>query len=166
MPLYQWQNEPPVPKKILQRTNLQKKIKLWFDSGNPLKRIFKPPKERLKCPPDCQTCLLTGRPNTCNMKSLIYQVECKICQSIYIGETKRTIGQRIKEHTEGPLPSAVKSHFKEFHPTAKIDITWNILHTGLRQDQKRQLIEASYIKNMPRDKLMNSNQSLIHNSSA
>ena len=34
----------------------------------------------------------------CLKKNVVYKIECSICGIVYIGETGRTIGSRIKEH--------------------------------------------------------------------
>jgi len=140
---------------ILRRTGLHNKIKLWFDAGKPLKRIFKPPKERLNCQQQCETCQFASTPNLCMNKHLIYEVTCEICHSIYRGETKRMVGQRIREHLHGTNLSAVKLHFTEQHPNTKINISWRILHSNLTNDFRRRAIESQYIKQIPHGRQMN-----------
>ena len=34
----------------------------------------------------------------CVMRSVVYELECKRCRAMYIGETSRSLGQRLSEH--------------------------------------------------------------------
>jgi len=140
---------------ILRRAGLQNVIKLWFYSGRPLKEIFKPPKERMNCPEDCDTCRIATTPNLCMKKCLIYEILCNICQSKYLGETKRSIGQRIREHLHSTNFSAVKHHFTQQHPSSNMDITWRIVHSNLNNDFKRRSIESLYIREIPTSRSLN-----------
>ena len=49
-------------------------------------------------------------------KDLVYHWECKAdgCNSSYIGETSRALGERVKEHSKSTT-SAILKHCKDFH---------------------------------------------------
>lgn len=131
---------------IVRRLKLQDKVKLWFNSGKSLKKIFHPPKEKKRCPMNCLSCKSAKYENTCNIKFVIYEISCEICHAIYIGETKRPIGQRILEHIN-TTTSAVRNHFDKEHTGRQTEnsITWRILHRNLTSTQKRLLTETMYI---------------------
>jgi len=139
----------------IRRNNLQNKVRLYFDSGKPLRRIFHPPKERQQCRDDCISCQTAKKDNLCNTKHAIYRIECLICGHIYIGESKRILSQRIVEHLSGRQFSAVQEHFKNSHPGHKMKVEWDILHRNLPIDSKRRCIESHYINSIPPDKLIN-----------
>ena len=63
--------------------------------------------------------------------NLTYMIQCKRCKKQYVGETKRTLRERFKEHrqaTNNPLhanaTAAVPSHFNQ--PGATRSQTWNL----------------------------------------
>ena len=80
------------------------------------------------------------------MKNVVYEIKCVTYGTIYIGETGRTIGTRIKEH----LTMEKQTVFKHKKRTAN-KITWRILHSNIRNDEERRYIEASEIQNQPED---------------
>ena len=49
-------------------------------------------------------------------KDLVYHWECKAdgCNSSYIGETSRALGERVKEHSKSTT-SAILKHCKDLH---------------------------------------------------
>ena len=56
-------------------------------------------------------------------KDLVYHWECKAdgCNSSYIGETSRALGERVKEHSKSTT-LAIMKHCKDFHhPLPSID---------------------------------------------
>ena len=59
----------------------------------------------------------------CQSKNVIYQLECKVCNEKYIGETKRKLHTRIKEHLRatqlGDMKSAFAEHFSKQHQNIK-----------------------------------------------
>ena len=73
-------------------------IKIYFENGRPLSKVFAPPTNKPNYPDKCETCKLASKRNHCLAKNVVYQITCTICDFIYICETGRTIDQRIKEH--------------------------------------------------------------------
>ena len=49
--------------------------------------------------------------------SLVYKYSCEQCQACYIGETRRQLSRRIKEHLTGRPPSEISMH--EHPPSRK-----------------------------------------------
>ena len=52
----------------------------------------------------------------CELSSVVYKYSCEQCQACYIGETRRQLQQRIKEHIKGRPPSEISMHI---HPPNK-----------------------------------------------
>ena len=58
--------------------------------------------------------------NLCFKKNVVYQLNCTRCEDKYIGETKRYLHDRIKEHLKsielGDCKSALSEHYLKKHP--------------------------------------------------
>ena len=81
----------------------------YHNNGKKLGLLYKPLKERQQCPEHCETCDLTKTKGKYLIKSVVYKIKCKYCNSVYIGETARTIGSRIKEQVRS---QTVYNHLK------------------------------------------------------
>ena len=81
---------------IVRRTGLEN-IRLHFDNGPSLFKIFAPRKEKLSCPDNCDTCKLATKTNLCKIKTTIYLINCLHCHLVYVRETRRTIRSRDLE---------------------------------------------------------------------
>ena len=44
---------------------------------------------------------------------VVYRIPCGSCNKVYVGETKRTVGERIKEHMEFFSLSAIAEHYQK-----------------------------------------------------
>jgi hypothetical protein len=84
-----------------------------------------------------------------NKTEVVYQINCKNCQFSYIGQTKRHLITRIKEHKNNIKMhesnySVISKHRVEFNH----DFDWDnptILHNE-KHTRKRELAEMFYIK--------------------
>lgn len=133
-------------KSLIRRVGLSETVKPWFDCGPSLRRIFHPPKERQLCASDCEFCRISSRPHQCLLKNVIYRIDCQLCHLVYVGETKRQILYRLREHTTtGSGDSTVSQHFMQQHAGSPINIKWDVLHRGARRYQTRKTLEAIYI---------------------
>ena len=45
----------------------------------------------------------------CNKINVVYQIDCQNCDSKYVGETGRTLGDRIKEHKNNVIKKVEQS---------------------------------------------------------
>ena len=91
-------------KKIFKYTPVQ----VCFKGVNTLKSMLMHPKDRV---------------SSDQKKDLVYHWECRAdrCNSSYIGETSRALGERVKEHSKSTT-SAILKHCKDFHhPLPSID---------------------------------------------
>ena len=81
-------------------------------------------------------------------RDLVYHWECKAdgCNSSYIGETSRALGERVKEHSKSTT-SAILKHCKDFHhPLPSID-DFNIIDKEPSQ-VTREAKEAIHIRRL------------------
>ena len=125
---------------IICRTGVNDKVKLIFNNGKRLGLLYKPPKERQQYPEHCETCDLTKTKGKCLIKSVVYKIKCKYCNSVYKGETARTIGSRIKEHVRSQtVYNHLKTHIN--NPIEDNCIEWEILHSGINKSIRR-IVEA------------------------
>ena len=74
---------------------------MCFKGVNTLKSMLMHPKDKI---------------SSDQKKDLVYHWECKAdgCNSSYIGETSRALGERVKEHSKSTT-SAILKHCKDFH---------------------------------------------------
>ena len=84
-------------KKIFKYTPIQ----VCFKGVNTLKSLLMHPKDKVPIE---------------QKKDIVYQWECKAdnCNSSYIRETSRALGERVKEHSK-VTTSAILKHCKDFH---------------------------------------------------
>ena len=92
--------------------------------------------------------------NLCFKKNVIYQIKCNLCDNIYIGETKRFLHDRIKEHLRSikneDNKSAFAEHFIKNHPKdifKKEYISVKLLDTA-KDDADRFIKESISIANL------------------
>lgn len=99
-------------------------------------------------------------------KSGIYEIKCDCCDKAYVGQTKRNIKQRFKEHLSHikynrPEKSAIASHcLEENHTISKSNTK---LLKGI-SDRKYLNAWETYFINLKQDKLVNNEDGPIQNS--
>ena len=124
-------------------------VKVSFVNGKPLSQVFSAPKGQMNCPNKCETCKSAKKSNQCLKKNVIYEINCSHCGNLYIGETGRTIGSRIKEHLSMDKQTVFKhimSHKSKKDKPNQEDITWRIIHKNIRYNDERKCIEAIEIQ--------------------
>ena len=136
---------------VLKRLDLQSKVRFYFSKTHSLRSIFSPHKEKISCDVNCHICPMCERENICLKKNLIYFIKCSLCDSVYIGETKRFLKTRINEHLKNNT-SAVFRHHSEHHQTHNIFNIFSIriLHDNLCYDSRRLALESMYIQKYSR----------------
>jgi len=83
--------------------------------------------------------------------NVVYKIDCKNCAASYIGQTKRYLNTRLKEHFNNiklhhSSHSVVSKHRSEFQH----EFDWkkfNILHTE-KHTRKREIAEMFFIKKL------------------
>ena len=85
---------------------------------------------------------------TCTSNNVVYVIECRTCDKVYIGETGRRLGDRFREHFRSTRQSntdlPVGRHFALPGP-ASIDMLVSVIHSGFRDTQNRRLFQARMI---------------------
>ena len=107
----------------------------------------------------CELATKTNTPNTtcrsktcpsptiCQLTNVVYEATCTLCQQTYIGQTRRKLHDRIREHTYSARKhdntSAFGEHYANTHPnTTTPNITFKILKRT--SDTLRLHIEEAY----------------------
>ncbi len=127
---------------VIRRSGINN-VKIHFMNGRPSSRVFAPPRDRASCRDNCKTCKSASKPKQCLTKNVIYEITCTCCGMVYVGETGRTIGSRIKEHLKMDKQTVYK-HI-ESHKSGRpdqFDISWKILHRNIAYQDERKCIEA------------------------
>ena len=119
-------------------------ISLTFVTQKPLGQLLRKP-----FPPPCPTnCQCDGR-LLCHKKNIAYDVACNLCpeKSNYMGETGRTFGRRVTEHST-QQQSNVLEHFRQHHPRTDIlpNITTSIITSGFQDTNHRCAYESKIIR--------------------
>ena len=80
-------------------------------------------------------------------KEVVYQVPCKDCRKVYIGETKRTLKTRISEHKQAVKKGDEKNGIAVHAHTTNHSIDWEgaWVHGTARGFWKRRTMEAIQI---------------------
>ena len=86
-------------------------------------------------------------PTICQLTNVVYEATCTLCQQTYIGQTRRKLHDRIREHTyaarKHDYTSAFGEHYANTHPnTTTPNITFKILKRT--SDTLRLHIEEAY----------------------
>ena len=126
--------------KVLERTGPTIKSKL--QKSNPFKRD--------KCEDNCLICKTNGK-GLCETQGITYEIKCKSCEEIYIGETSRNAKKRGNEHLQQLKNKSENSvlwrHCKEKHEDIEQNFIMNITGIYHNNAMERQIAEAVNIKN-------------------
>ncbi|XGW07168.1 hypothetical protein V3C99_017015 [Haemonchus contortus] len=90
-----------------------------------------------------------GKDGDCTQRGTVYQLQCSACDGIYIGETGRMLGIRVKEHLagkrRGSLFTPLGKHRQEVHEGNDFDIKCKILAYE-NEIGARKILEALHIR--------------------
>ena len=126
----------------VRKCGLQDHLQVSFSSRT-LAQILKPTKERACVKSNCKFC--DSGNGDCWIKECVYLISCRSCESFYIGETKRTMRSRLREHLSSGS-SLVHEHLKTHSQSPTLDdIHWNVLHVGLANWALRRRVELNEI---------------------
>ena len=92
-------------------------------------------------------------------KSGVYQLSCDDCPVIYIGETGRQIGQRVREHMNRNGTSTFSKHLASRGYNFSLDSDIKILHQ-LGKFHKLTLMEAYEIRKAQNNNIHLTNEQL------
>ena len=88
----------------------------------------------------------------CTATGVVYKIICKYCNQVYIGETSRSLHERLMEHTRyASSPTnypeeALSIHYTTYHINCKPDLSFSILER-VRSTVLRKIREAFHIVN-------------------
>jgi hypothetical protein len=123
---------------------MAEKIRLIFTTERPLNWLFRPKKEKIKCPLNCIACRTAEKAGNCFSKYVIYKIRCLVCHAVYVGQTERTVRTRITEHTKA-MNSHVFIHMATHGANQALSFKWKIL--GSHKDNNTRLaMEALFIR--------------------
>ena len=137
-------------------------IKLVEKTGTSVKGLLQrsdPLKKDRRCKEgDCIVCVTGGRGN-CRTSGVTYELKCKLCDSVYVGETGRSAYVRGKEHLaamDSDLDSSVLSrHFRERHEGLLTDFTMSVTGVYAGDAMIRQIAESVKINKKEQAKMIN-----------
>ena len=169
---------PPTPNSVLAKSlgniahGLEKeceiKVKVIERAGRKIRSMLPGLKAKENCGRrDCVLHRCNGKGN-CNKEGIVYQAKCKKCaeegrESIYVGETSRSIYVRGKQHLaavrsacDNPSNGLAK-HILEHHQTQmeEVEFEFKILYSN-KKPLQRQVREGVEIKECKADLILNS----------
>ena len=116
------------------------------------------------CGRQCRICQV--KPGACKTRGVVYEIHCLECKekglkSLYIGETHRTMWDRIGEHfsklESGAKDSALLKHWRAIHQDTLSKPRFSAVKVGsYRTSTERQIREAIRIDAAEYDHLLNS----------
>ena len=141
------------------------KIKVVERRGRTVKTILQKsyPFDRMKCKrSDCFVCKDDKKVN-CRARGVIYEIQCEEdgCGMKYIGQTSRSVYERMKEHNNWNERSKEDSgkplikHSREFHGGGEFRKTVRIKDSMYGKPSKRMIGEAVYINDLLESEAMN-----------
>ena len=84
----------------------------------------------------------------CNSMDIVYAANCKICNLLYVGETKEPLRKRFSKHrydaNKRPDNCELPSHINSMNHSFESDIEVTILEQGFKSDAHRKHVENIY----------------------
>ena len=129
-------------------------IRVNFKPGKKLRELFccsRPRDNRTCIKNKCNICsMMTNK--DCSLVGPIYQITCKLCSQIYIGETSRSANERLAEHLRYATKPNCKSyygealaeHYRTLHKDTVPRLEFEILDREMNT-VRRKIKEAYYI---------------------
>ena len=148
--------------KEIEKTEI--KVKVVERSGKTLKSMLQKsdPSDKLGCE-DKERCMVcgTGGKGACRRENVTYEIKCKECDNVYIGETARNAYTRGLEHITNIKKkdnnSGIYKHFKQAHKNKDPQYTMTVTGT-YRHALTRQITEAVKINSVVAENRLNNNE--------
>ena len=96
--------------KQLRRTFNKCNIKTTFYTPTTLRSLLSKPKDPISKE---------------DRNNVIHKLDCKDCQAVYVGETKRTLNMKTNEHISAVKSASQRSHTADYCWKLGHDIAWN-----------------------------------------
>ena len=94
-------------------------------------------------------CMVGNKGLSCRTNEVVYQITCKECNDIYIGETSRNAHTRSKEHAEDLRRmlegSVLRKHELMKHGGQHVEFEMEVLSSFQHDPLARQCAEANWI---------------------
>ena len=130
-------------------------IRVVFTPGKKLKDLFccSRPYDKPKCVnTSCLICPKLEDGKDCSVMCPIYQITCNHCGELYIGESSRSLHDRLGEHLRfatNPNNASYRNealalHYNQHHPGDIPDLSFKLLRTE-RDTILRKVFEAMFI---------------------
>ena len=130
-------------------------IAVIFTPGKKLRELFcsSRPHDQQGCTlSNCKICPKMVNDRDCSIACPIYHITCNLCGESYVGESCRTLHDRMSEHlrfASNPSSASYKDeafavHYRESHPGMKPDLNFELLETE-RNTVMRKIKESMYI---------------------
>ena len=146
------------------RTFIRKRnlpIKVIFTPGKKLRELFcsSRPHDGPRCTfTNCLICPKIVDDKHCAIACPLYKIVCNLCQDTYVGESSRTLHDRMSEHlryasnpgTKSYLAEALAVHYREKHPNTEPSLNFELLGTE-RNTVLRKIKEAMLIHELKPD---------------
>ena len=116
-------------------------------------------KKKPICPEE--NCLIGKNPKggNCRTNEIVYEITCKQCGNVYIGESSRNGHTRSIEHMEQMLrndeSSVLMRHRREKHNGDEVEFEMSIISSYRHDPMSRQCAEANGIRNTDPEKRIN-----------
>ena len=100
----------------------------------------------------CQVCPRLTDGSDFTATGVVYKIICKYCNQVYIGETSRSLHERLMEHTRyasSPTKNpeeALSIHYTTYHINCKPDLSFSILER-VKSTVLRKIRDAFHIVN-------------------
>ena len=87
------------------------------------------------------------QPREDKKRGVIYEVPCKDCECVYIGETSRTLEKRLSEHKNAVKKQDTKNGIEVHSWTNQHQVDWEAAKTREMEGNywRRRVLEALYI---------------------
>ena len=140
-------------RKFIRNRNLP--VNVIFKPGVKLQDLFcsSRPHDKRKCTlADCKICPHLPDSCDCTVEYPVYRITCQLCSDIYIGESSRTVHDRLSEHlrfANNPIaPSyneeAMAVHYRHKHLGETANLKFELIKTE-SNTVLRKIYEAFYI---------------------
>ena len=136
------------------------KIRVVERAGKSLKRTLakSDPFRKTTCNQDkCKVCKINSKVN-CKSRGVVYEMKCQGCNGkgsndgLYIGETARSVGERINEHLtkyeKKDKNSVFHKHVEEKHNGERQNVRLKVVSSCGNDAMLRQVTEAVVIKEL------------------
>ena len=109
----------------------------------------------IPCTRNCKICACLVNDVNCTVKFPVYLITCLLCQETYVGESSRSIHDRLSEHlrfatspdNRSYRDEAFAIHYRQYHHGQAPQLSFKLLKSEYNT-VSRKIIEAMYINQL------------------